>query len=152
MMFRYADDNTSDNISLHDCRATAAAVSEGLLTLTFDEGFYVRDSEGRSFYTDKSEVSFRTVGKNTEQHVVVYIFTDTGEENKSVREEISLSKLADMINGGMELEFISAYKGYLSYAFECWLWTHGEPHHRECVLIITADGAEYKWNELHPED
>ena len=79
-------------------------------------------------------------------------FSKTEEENKSVREEISLAEFADMMNNGAELEFINLYKGDSAYLFDCWIWFKNEPYHKECEIIISAYELTYYWNELYIEE
>ena len=156
-MYSYTDNNRNDDISLHDCRATEITVKEGYLSFLFEKGFWVLESNRNNYnecisYTDKSEVKFKTLSKDTESDVTVYIFTDIKESDKSIRETLTLNSLKEMLDNGMELEFLYSYRGYNSYIFECWLWFDYEPYHKECVLIISAEDAVYSWNELFKED
>ena len=102
-------------------------------------------------YTDKSEVIFKTL-YHTDTDVTVYIFSETDKEDTAIRKSISAKQLAEMVNSGMELEFLYSYKGYQSYIFECWLWSDTEPFHKECVIIISADDVLYNWNVLYAEE
>ena len=84
--------------------------------------------------------------------MTVYIFSETDKEDTAIRKSISAKQLAEVVNSGMELEFLYSYKGYQSYIFECWLWSDTEPFHKECVIIISADDVLYNWNVLYAEE
>ncbi len=156
MTYGYSDNYENGFIYLHDSRATEFCFGEGELRFVFEEGFYVsadapyNDSKKMS-YTDRSEITFKT-DKNVESDMIVYLFTPTDAESRSIRDEISLSELREMIDGGAQLEFLYSYKGYGAYLFDCWLWQKAEPHHRECQIIITSDSASCRWDTMHPEE
>ena len=97
-------------------------------------------------------MKFKILYKDIESNITIYIFTDTKEKNKAVRELIPFDTFADQINNGMELEFLYSYKGYQSFVFECWLLFDEEPYHKECVMVISADGITYSWNTLYIEE
>ena len=156
-MYKYSHTNDDNSISLHDSRAEKISFDCGVLTFTFADGFYVTERNAYNFhkklcYTGRSEVGFKTLSNDIEQDLTVYIFTETDTERKAVREEISFTEFYQMLDSGMKLEFLYAYKGYRSYVFECWLWFDDEPYHKECVIIISAEGSVYKWNELFVEE
>lgn len=156
-MYKYSDSNENDDISLHDCRATKIAINDGILSFVFKEGFYILERNRNNFnkklsYTDESEVKFKILYKDIESNITIYIFTDTKEKNKAIRERIPFDTFANQINNGMELEFLYSYKGYQSSVFECWLWFDEEPYHKECVMIISADEITYSWNTLYVEE
>ena len=153
-MWKYSDNN---NISLHDSRATKMKIDDSFITFTFDNGFWIlaeniNNSNKKLSCTDKSEVIFHTVYNGAESNVTVYIFTKTDEENKAIREEITPYKLVELVNSGIELEFIYSYKGYQSFLFECWLWFDKEPYHKECEIIISADNVTYNWNSMFVDE
>lgn len=155
-MYNYSDNNEKDDISLHDCRATKIVVNDNMLSFIFREGFWVSESNINNFskkpsYTDESEVKFKTLYKDINSNITIYVFTDTNEKNKQIRESIPLERFIEEINGGTELEFLYSYKGYQSFIFECWLWFENEPYHKECVIIISADEVTYSWNTLFAE-
>ena len=150
-MYKYSHTNEDNSISLHDSRAAKISFDSGVLTFIFEDGFYVSERNLNNFhkklcYTGRSEVGFKTYSGDIDQDLIVYIF------RRTIRDEISYAEFAQMIDNGMELEFLYAYKGYRSYVFECWLWFDSEPYHKECVIMISADEAEYKWNELFVEE
>lgn len=152
-MYNYSDNNEKDDISLHDCRATKIVLQDNILSFIFKDGFWVSGNHRnnlskKSSYTDESEVKFKLLDEDIESNITIYVFTDTNEENKTIRESIPLEIFAEDINGGMELEFLYSYKGYQSFVFECWLWFDDEPYHKECVIIISADEVTYSWNTL----
>jgi len=156
-MYQYSDRNEKDDISLHDCRATKIALKDGILTFVFKEGFWVLEGNRNNFhkklsYTDEAEVRFRTLYEDMESNITIYVFTDTKEENKAIRESVPFDRFMEQINGGMELEFLYSYKGYQSFIFECWLWFDEEPYHKECVVIVSADQVTYHWNMLYAEE
>lgn len=152
-MYNYSDNNENNDIFLHDCRATKIAFHDNMLSFIFKEGFWVSENNINNFhkklsYTDESEVKFRILNED----ITIYIFTNTNEENKAIRESVPLDIFAEKINGGMELEFLYSYKGYQSFIFECWLWFNNEPYHKECVIIISADEVTYNWNTLFTDN
>ncbi|MDE6434699.1 MAG: hypothetical protein K2L07_10795 [Lachnospiraceae bacterium] len=156
-MYKYSDHNEKDDISLHDCRATKIVASDDTLSFIFKEGFWVSErnihnSNKKLSYTDESEVKFKALYEDIESNITIYVFTDTNEENKTIREFIPLDTFVEEINGGMELEFLYSYKGYQSFIFECMIWFDNEPYHKECVIIISADEVVYSWNTLYAED
>ncbi|MBE6868217.1 MAG: hypothetical protein E7494_05570 [Ruminococcus albus] len=156
-MYKYSHTNEDNSISLHDSRAAKISFDSGVLTFIFKDGFYVTERNVNNFhkklcYTGRSEVGFKTLSKDIDQDLTVYIFTATDSEKRAIRDEISYAEFAQMLDSGMELEFLYAYKGYRSYVYECWLWFDKEPYHKECVLMISADEAVYKWNELFVEE
>lgn len=155
-MYKFSDDNQNNDISLHDCRSSKLLIEGNKLTFVFDEGFFVSENNAQNLigtpaYTDRSEVVFETPSDDPEDDVTVYLFSDTGEEGRSIREEIPLAKLAELLERGMELEFLYKYEGYSSFIFDCWLWFDTEPYHRECELRIPAESVSYRWNELFAE-
>lgn len=152
-MYNYSDNNENNDIFLHDCRATKIESHDNMLSFIFKEGFWVSENNINNFhkklsYTDESEVKFRILNED----ITIYIFTNTNEENKAIRESVPLDIFAEKINGGMELEFLYSYKGYQSFIFECWLWFNNEPYHKECVIIISADQVTYNWNTLFTDN
>lgn len=156
-MYKYSDHNEKDDISLHDCRATMIILNGRMLSFIFKEGFWICESNRNNFnkklsYTGESEVKFKLLHRNAQSNITIYIFTDTTDENKAIRECIPLDLFITQINGGMELEFLYAYKGYQSFIFECWLWFDDEPYSKECVMIIDADEVTYSWNTLYAEE
>ncbi len=156
-MYKFSDNNENNDISLHDNRATKVSFDSGVLAFEFDDGFYVTESNSNNYlkklaYTGKSEVAFKTFSKDMDQDLTVYLFTKTDTESRTIRDEIPYAEFAKMLDNGMELEFLYAYRGYRSYVFECWLWFDHEPYHKECVLMISADEVSYKWNELFAEE
>jgi len=156
-MYKYLDRNEGDDISLHDCRATKIVINDGILSFVFKEGFWVSEHNRNNFnkklsYTDESEVRFKTLYRDMESNITIYVFTDMKDENKIIRELIPFDTFAKWINGGMELEFLYSYKGYQSFIFECWLWSDEEPCHKECVMIISANEITYYWNTLYTEE
>ena len=153
-MYRYSDNNKNNDISLHDCRAKKLVLGDGYISFVFDDGFYVTETNENNYnkklsYTDKSEVVFRT---RYDDSITIYVFSDTEEKGKSVREQITQTHLSKMLDNGTELEFLYEYKGYQSYVFECWLWFDSEPYHKECVIIISSDDVSYNWNSLYTEE
>lgn len=155
-MYKYSDNNENNDISLHDCRATEMKIENNSFSFTFDNGFYVLEHNKNNpnkklSYTDRSEVVFHTIYNDIEGNITVYIFSKTDEEDKSIREEITPHQLSEMLNKGIELEFLYSYKGYKSYIFECCLWFETEPYHKECVIIISADNVTFNWNTLYVE-
>ena len=155
-MYKYSDNNENNDIILHDCRADKLLIGEKSISFVFGGGFYVSEKNRNNYnkklsYTDKSEVIFKTL-YHTDTDVTVYIFSETDKEDTAIRKSISAKQLAEMVNSGMELEFLYSYKGYQSYIFECWLWSDTEPFHKECVIIISADDVLYNWNVLYAEE
>lgn len=150
-MYKYID-NVDDNISLHDCRASHISVNDGAVSFVFDNGFLVGANHKLNpyeepMYTDKSDIRFYLLSKDTKNDIMIYIFTN--ESGRTFREECSLEDFMSMINSGSaELEFLYSYKGYQSVVFECWLWFDEEPYHKECVLIISEDKAACYWNKF----
>lgn len=139
-IYNFSSENKDGTICLHDCRATEIFAHEKRLSFYFNKGFYVNGS-----YSDRSELRFE-LDDNAEYDVGVYIFTK--ENNKTVREEMTVFRLAELVNSGMELEFISEYTGYNTVLYECWLWFDKEPYHMECTLKIYKKSMSYHWNEL----
>ena len=155
-MYKYCDNNENNDIILHDCRADKLLIGEKSISFVFGGGFYVSEKNRNNYnkklsYTDKSEVIFKTL-YHTDTDVTVYIFSETDKEDTAIRKSISAKQLAEVVNSGMELEFLYSYKGYQSYIFECWLWSDTEPFHKECVIIISADDVLYNWNVLYAEE
>ena len=152
-MYKYSTHNENNDISLHDCRATKILFTDNILSFLFKDGFYVcvhnKDNDKRKLsYTDMSEAKFKILYND----IIIYIFTETDDKDKAIRETISLDTLMEKINGGMELEFISVFKGYQSYIFVCWLWFDFEPYHKECEIILSADKETYYWNTIFTDD
>ena len=155
-MYKYSDNNENNDIILHDCRADKLLIGEKSISFVFGGGFYVSEKNRNNYnkklsYTDKSEVIFKTL-YHTDTDVTVYIFSEMDKEDTAIRKSISAKQLAEVVNSGMELEFLYSYKGYQSYIFECWLWSDTEPFHKECVIIISADDVLYNWNVLYAEE
>lgn len=156
-MYKYSHTNEDNSISLHDSRAAKISYDNGVLTFTFEDGFYITEKNENNFhkklcYTGKAEVGFMTLSKDIDQDLTVYIFTETENARRTIRDEIPFAEFAQMLDSGMKLEFLYTYKGYRSYVFECWLWFDSEPYHKECVIMISADETVYKWNELFVEE
>jgi len=156
-MYKYSDRNENDDISLHDCRATKIKINNGMVSFVFKDGFWVSERSRNNlkktfFYTDEAEMRFKALYEDIDSSVTIYVFTETPEDNKAIREWIPFDTFAKQINGGMELEFLYSYKGYQSFIFECWLWFDEEPYHKECVMIISAKEITYHWNSLYAEE
>jgi len=157
-MYKFSDNNENDSISLHDCRATKVEIDNDFLTFKFKEGFFVDEDNVKNYfksrsYTGEAEVKFKKVYKNTDSNISIYIFTDTEEKNKSIREAVSPAQFSEMLDNGAELEFLYSYKGYNSYIFECWLWFNSVPRiHKECVILVSESEITYSWNELFQEE
>ncbi len=112
-MYKYTE--TDENaVSLHDCRASGLSYGTGYIAFTFSEGIYVMENcvhnhNKKLSYTGEAEMRFTGfTWKDAEWNITIYIFTETEDDKKQIREEITLSSLTDMINGGAELEFTRA--------------------------------------------
>lgn len=156
-MYQYSDHNEHNDISLHDCRAAKLIIGQNTVTFVFETGIYVLESNSQNYnnqlsYTEEAEVVFRTKHRDIRNAVTVYLFTETADSDRAIRESVSPAALAEMLGSGMELEFLYAYQGYQSWLFTCWLWSDAEPYHRECEIIISAEEVTYYWNALHPEE
>ena len=156
-MYKYSDNNSGNDISLHDCRASRILFDSKKITFVFEEGFYLEAENANNYnnklsYTGRSEIVFDTIHKKTETDMIIYVFSDTAENNKMIREEISPAELAEMMNNGAELEFLYSYKGDSSYLYNCWLRFGTEHYHKECEIIISADNVTYYWNEIFAEE
>lgn len=153
-MYQHSD---SSNVSLHDCRATKISYSDNMLSFVFKDGFWVSEhsefnDHKKTAYTDESEVRFRLVYPKIESNITVYVFSETDNKNKTIREEIPFDRFINDINNGVELEFLYSYSGYNSFVFECWLWFDKKPYHKECVIILSADEVTYFWNNLFVDE
>lgn len=152
-MYKFFDRNENDDISLHDCKATKISIRKDILSLEFEDGFWVSEHHrhnpyGKLLATDKSRVDFRLLYDEPEDNVTFYVFKEK-KHGKVIRKQYSLKKLMKKINEkGKELEFLYAYQGYNSIIFECWLWQKKKPYHRECVLILSTDDIIYRWNQI----
>lgn len=147
-MYKYYDKNENDDISLHDCRATAVSLKNKKLAFTFPDGFFVCDQNkqnpyGKTLCTDQSEIEFQIL----EEDVTVYIFSR--KMGKTIREEWEIRDYIEKINDHTyELEFLYKYKGYQSMIFECMIWFNKKPYCKECVLMMRTEDITYRWNQL----
>lgn len=152
-MYKCFDRNASDDISLHDCRATKVFIRKGILSFEFEDGLWISEKNrhnpyGKMVRTDKSRVDFRLLYGDTEDDVTFYVFKQK-KHGKVIRKQYSLKKLVRKINEkGRQLEFLYAYKGYNSIIFECELWYKKKPYSRECVLIVSTEDVVYRWNNI----
>lgn len=150
-MYMYSDNNEKDDIILHDCRADGISLEGKILRLRFSDGFFIGENNKQNPYgkilgTDEAEIRFDLFYKNPEVSVTAHVFTE--ENDKTIREDLSLNELMEMIGSGAELEFLSSYRCYKEYLFKCRLWFREEPYDKECELIISADSITYCWNRI----
>lgn len=145
-MYKYNYDS-NENISLHDCRATHIELNGNIISFFFCNGIYARAyseqyPDGRWFLTEKAEMRVRLPQGDVESDIKVFFRSDDGK----IREKASFMALADMINGGMKLEFVDC--DYKSMVFWCWLWFKAKAKFYD--LDISAGEVTYNWNEMHP--
>lgn len=152
-MYKYNYDS-SDNISLHDCRATHIELNGDVLSFIFDEGIYAREYseqylDGRWFSTKKAEMRVRLQNEDPESNVEMYLFDDPEVD----KEKMSLQRLIYVVNNGAKLEFLDCdYKSARFYG------DLHKPHDTKGILDaskqfdmnISSTEVTYHWNEMHP--
>lgn len=154
MKFSHCD-NEEKYLSLHDCTAGRAYFENGKLGFEFDDGFWISPEHPESDLSSAVRTDFSKVEYTLEYgeiyDVTVYVFKKT-VFNKSVRTELSVEELVELINGGRcRLEFIYQYLDHNSRIIECELRSDKKPYRRECMLKISASEVNYYWNELRPD-
>ncbi len=153
--FRFHYDS-SEYISLHDCRADKAAFENGILSLWFGDGIWIlpdhpENNLGQTVLTDAARVDF-TFENLHESDIQIFVFTKLSRYKYSLRAEWTLDRLIKSINkNGYQLEFLYIHKGFSSDIIDCWLWSDRKPYHRECQLHISLRQTDYRWNHLRPD-
>ena len=154
MQFIHYDHN-EQYISLHDCIAEQAYLTEGKLCFTFADGFWISPEHPESdldkmVRTDFSKVEY-TLTDGKEYDVTVYVFQHSFSGEIAGR-EWELAELIDAINAGThKLEFLYQYLEYSSRIVECELISVSEPYRQTCILKISAPKVRYYWNNLRAD-
>ena len=149
-MDTYDSAGKEESVGLHDCNATRVSLNDGVISFYFQDGFYVVQKNGddrKVFYTGEAQVEFPLLYPD-DVDVTIYIFTK--ENGKTIREEYEFEDFMKLINEKMySLEFLYEFIGYLSFKFDCCLWFDEEPYHKECEIIIAAEKAVCRWNDMY---
>lgn len=141
-----------ENLTLHDCEATQARLSDGVLTFLFEDGFWIAPTHPENdldtlVRTNKAKVDFHLY-RGLSYDVVVYVFRRTFFK-RTVREEMPLSRLIDGINSKkFTLEFLYQYDDDCSQMISCAIRSDRRPWYAECLMEIQKNGIEYFWNDL----
>ena len=146
---QYAYSSTDkDRISLHDCIASAAELTNERLIFRFPNGFSYEEYLNEWPNTGEAEIE---ITLESIKSVKVYLFGEA--EGKTIREEYTIEQLVEKINNKeWELEFAYRYYGYQEILYTCWIWNKMGSGTYECELWIrTKEDIIFKWNQPKPE-
>ena len=154
MQFTHCDHN-EQFLSLHDCIAEQAYLTEGKLGFTLAEGFWISPDHPESdldrlVRTDFAKVEY-ALTDGQEYDVTAYVFKRSFSGEISGK-EWPLGELIDAINAGAhKLEFLYQYLDFNSRIVECELISAQEPYRQTCILKISAPEVRYYWNNLRAD-
>lgn len=150
------NDTMMSHVCLHDCEACRADLCDGTLSFFFEEGFWISPNHPESdcntlVRTDGARVDYN-LGRGLSEDVNVYVFYYNRLLRATVRKEMPLEKLIDLINSKKAyLEFLYEYTDENSRIIKCALRYKKRPWYRECEIGIYCESAVYRWNELRLE-
>ncbi|MBQ8003377.1 MAG: hypothetical protein IJ297_08045 [Clostridia bacterium] len=149
----YKHIETDDTLfSIHDCYAEKMCLNDGVLTVTFPNGFWVLEKHPQNesdniVRTDDARVDFKIIDDGFDA-IEIFVFKQQ-DKIKAIRKYWETEKFINAVNNGaFKLEFIDCYKRYQYILFKCQLWFDKEPYHAECEIILHTDKAVYNWNSL----
>ena len=148
---------TDETISLHDCVANSVEISDGVLSLSFDDGFWVLpDSKYNScdatVRTDKSKIEFVDFDEDMSEFYLFkrhYLF---GKRLCTTRKEVKLKEVFEKINTGeWKIEFNEQYEGFHRVLFFGGITTKKKIWELEFQMVIDCEKIECYWNNIRPD-
>ena len=156
-MWKYTEYNAYNEISLHDCRASAITLHGSDVVFDFPDGFWLTpisnyNHSSEPVKTGQSQLCFRGVFAEV-PFDAIDIYKTMRIFGKSILcrrcQPESSNFLKVFQNERYELEFITEYHAPISSLYQCWMWRKNSDVYRECQFEITADSIEYRWNDIH---
>lgn len=134
----------NEKIGLHDCRTNNIQYSNGVLTFTFPEGYYLLN-DIKMKQTGKAEMQCYILDEEI-NGISVYIYK-TKSSGKVIREDWSDNFLTAVNDGAFEFEFVTTYRSYQHILFKGYIWFDTAPYHMECEIELHTNKIFYSWNE-----
>ncbi len=156
-MWKNCVESAYEHISLHDCVANGVEFSDGVMSLSLDDGFWMlADSKynfcGEKVRTDKSKINFIDFEENLSVFYVFkrhYLF---GKRLCTTRKKLELKILFDKINSGeWEIEFNEQYNAFHRVLFFGGVTTKKKIRAFEFQMVIDCEKMEYCWNNICPD-
>ena len=149
--------DAQEYIILHDCVVNSAEAFDDVLSLTFDDGFWMLadtkyNSCGETVRTDKSKINFTEFD---EQLSVFYLFKRHyifGKRLCTTRKTVELKEVYEKINKGKwEIEFNEQYNGVHQVLFFGGVTTKKKIWAYEFQMVIDCEKIKYYWNNIRPD-
>ena len=156
-MWKNCIENAQEYITLHDCVVNSAEAFDDVLSLTFDDGFWIlADTKynpcGETARTDKSKINFTEFD---EQLSVFYLFKRHyifGKRLCTTRKKVELKEVYKKINKGeWKIEFNEKYNGVHQVLFFGGVTTKKKIWAYEFQMVIDCDKIKYYWNNIRPD-
>ena len=153
--YKHCDVFDDKLMSFHDCCADKICLKDDVITLYFDDGFWITPEHKYNDlnYTVRTDSSKAEIYLNQDKHfqTVVYTFRKN-LFGKVIRKELEFSELMDIVNSGkFKLEFIHRYDCYHNSMFECYLTSDKRPYSIECMIYIPLNKVNVYWNNLRED-
>ena len=156
-MWKNSVEYTNENMSLHDCVVNTVEYSDDILSLSFNDGFWILsdtkyNSCGATVRTDKSKIKFIDFDENMSVFYVFkrhYLF---GKRIYTTRKKIELKEVYEKINNGeWEIEFNERYDGYHRVLFFGGVTTKKKIWAFEFQMVIDCEKIMCCWNDIRPD-
>lgn len=155
-MWKYAENNCCETISLHDCRVNAISQENNSIVFNFYDGFWLLPKHELNpktvpVRTGRAQLLMEGCDDQVLDRIVLFKrLSFLGRTVLTYTKEINQQQLAEMLNGGgYQLEFLWQYRQGTNQMHQCVLWgKSGRNYWTECQLFLTALSCEYRWNEI----
>ncbi len=151
------NETVGKDIILHDCKVSGARLEEGVLSLDFDEGFWISPLHPESeldtlVRTDGSKMD---IYLNEDPHCQILVYVFERRFGKTVRKELPIEKLINDVSAGKaRIEFLYQYADWNDEGkriFDCIIMQDKKPFWRECLIKVYAKEIVYRWNKIERE-
>lgn len=138
-------DFSGDFISLHDCTATEIGYADGVLSLTFDGGFWMKEvhhanKQDKNVRTGKAKVEF-----TSESAPAIFVFKKN-LFGKLTKKELAADALAELVKSkSTELKILGQFPADNGILIKCWAKDTKSDKVSECHIELTPKKTRYYW-------
>lgn len=155
-MWKYAEADAYDDISLHDCRADMIEYSGSEVVFDFPDGFWILPGSkyiqhDRPLKTGPAQLRVH-LAVAEEPFDTIDVYKTTRVFGKPIVCRRLRPEYADFLKmfktGKYELEFLTEYHSSISSLYQCWIWKKRNRMVAECQFDMIIKSIEYCWNEI----
>ena len=156
-MWRNCIEDAYNHISLHDCFISKIQLAKNILTVCFDDGFWML---GNSEYntceetvrTDKSQLNFIDFD---EEISIFYLFKNhylLGKRICTTRKKMTFDEVKNKVNNGVwNLEIVEEYHAWRRVLLWGTVRVKKRRRVHEFQITIDCEKTEYCWNNIRTE-